>query len=502
MASVMLRRVRLPCLASLVWVAAALAAPRDASAQTAAGPSIAAPIQNYYPDRIVPGQGDIGIGPRAQNLNPTGINYADCMQDQSLKFNLNVSGFTGQGIQVWASRGGDCTQDTNRTNGTTAVCWPLGNNTNPSVVAGTSESLPFTVRVQDIVGLQNQIPSPTQYMAQTSHACTQQPTYTGETFNIYFLPIINGAMATGTAYNYTLKVDMMGPPAPASVSAAVGETLFTVNWTPNGDLDTTGYDVYISPVPGQEGASTDAAAPGSEPQPVLVCPDTGAPMTMNPEASTDGSSSDGTSSDGASSDATMADSALTDSAVTDAAPVDAGCHWEYQGSSGDSSGPSGGGNCPANTPSDPALTSSIMLDAGPTTVVDDSGEGGTTTNPGGGGVSTVDPKYLTGLNGGLTISDKTTGTYTITGLRDFWPYHVAVAAVDGFGNIGPPSAEICGYPQPVNDFWHDYKQEGGGGNGFCALEAVGAGGQSLVALGLFSGVAAAAAARRRRRRAS
>jgi hypothetical protein len=468
-------------------------------------PTIAAPVQNYYPDRIDPVMGDIGIGPRPQNLNPTGISYDDCMANQSLKFNLNVSGFMGQGIQVWASRGGDCTQDMNRTNGQTAVCWPLGDNTNPSVTAVTSLSLPFTVRVQDIVGLQNQIPSPTQYRAQTSQACLTQPTYTGETFNIYFLPIVNGATATGTAYNYTLKVDLMGPPPPNGVSAAVGDTLFTVNWTPNGDLDTIGYDVYISPVPGHEGttsdaAASDAAAPGYEPQPVWVCP----PTTMNPEAATDAASTDATVDGAATTDAASTDASSTDAAaITDAALMDAaGCHWEYRGSSGDSAGTGSSGTCPAKTPNDPALQGSIVLDGGATMVQDDSGEGGVTVNPGGGGVSTVDPRYLTGLNGGLTISDKSTGTYTITGLRNFTPYHVAVSAVDGFGNIGPPSDEICGYPQPVNDFWHDYKQEGGSGGGFCALEAVGATGQSLAAVGLFSGVAAAAVARRRRRRAS
>jgi hypothetical protein len=77
-------------------------------------------------------------------------------------------------------------------------------------------------------------------------------------------------------------------------------------------------------------------------------------------------------------------------------------------------------------------------------------------------------------------------------------YTVAVSAVDGSGNIGPPSTQACDYPALVSDFWLTYRKDGGGaGGGFCALQAVGAPAGSTVA---FVGLGAAATALIRRRR--
>ena len=99
---------------------------------------------------------------------------------------------------------------------------------------------------------------------------------------------------------------------------------------------------------------------------------------------------------------------------------------------------------------------------------------------------------------GETLSDKSVGQYQITGLTDGTWYNVVVAAVDGTGNVGPASPEVCDYPAPVQDFWQTYRQDGGQANGFCALETVGAGGPSLAGVGaVFVG---AALLRRRRRR--
>jgi hypothetical protein len=104
--------------------------------------------------------------------------------------------------------------------------------------------------------------------------------------------------------------------------------------------------------------------------------------------------------------------------------------------------------------------------------------------------------------GQLTISDKSVGTYTITGLKNGTTYNAVVSAVDAYGNIGPPSVEQCDYPAPVNDFWTDYRNDGGrAGGGFCALEAVGApAGSSLAGVALVLGVGGIVRRRRRRSR--
>ena len=102
-------------------------------------------------------------------------------------------------------------------------------------------------------------------------------------------------------------------------------------------------------------------------------------------------------------------------------------------------------------------------------------------------------------SGGLTVSDKSSGSYTIKGLQDGTTYTVVVSAVDLFGNIGPPSTEVCDYPAPVNDFWQDYRNAGGLAGGFCSLEAVGA--TSTTSLfGVAFAVGTAGIVRRLRRR--
>jgi len=444
----------------------------DARAQ-----SITAPVMNYYPDRIVPGTGDIGIGPRAQNLNPTGISYDDCAQNQSLQFNLLMSSFVGQDIQVWASKTGDCTNDSNRGNGGIANCWRL-NAGSASVNAPTSMPVQFTLRVQDIIGGQAYTTLPTTFPSQTSAACNTQPSYSAVSFTIYFMAISNSLFVSGsTPYEYQLAVDTMGPPPPTGVSPAVGDTLFTVNWNPNTDLDSAGYALFLSPIRGQEGTSgTDASG---SPEPTLICPGADASAGM---AAMDAGDADA-SIDGASS------------------PVDAGCYYSYTGGSAPvTSGGSAAGTCPSGTPNDPVLESAFVSDAGAQQVEDDSGEGGLITQPPGGGISTIPPSYAVDFSNGFTAAGVTANSYTITRLRNYTTYHVVVAAVDGFGNVGPPSPEICGLPQPVNDFWKDYRQDGGGAGGFCALEAVGAPGQSMAGIAL--ALSTAAIVRRRRRRAS
>src|ERR1017187_5450238 len=70
--------------------------------------------------------------PRPQNLNPTGCNYLDCVQDLELQFPLIYSGFSADHIEVWAGTV-DCTQDANRTaaGGVSHLCWQVAGFTGP-----------------------------------------------------------------------------------------------------------------------------------------------------------------------------------------------------------------------------------------------------------------------------------------------------------------------------------------------------------------------------------
>jgi hypothetical protein len=427
-----------------------------------------------YPDRIVNGQ-DLGVSTRPQNLNPLGISYDDCTSDMTLQFTVSVSGFSGQNLAVWASKTSDCTSPLDRGIGTGGnVCWFL-NQPLSSFPSATATTITVKLRVRDIVGSQDAI-APVQTLQPSNQgpsACFAQQGFAAVPINVNFLPLDSSGNVVGTAYKYVLNTDLVGPPAPSGVSETVGNTLFNVTWTANTDTDTTGYDIFIDPPPGQ-----DASAPTV--QLMEVCPDSGGSTPVS-DASDDADLD-------ASSDAAMSTPDATSSS-------DAGCYFINVSGTGESVD---GGSC-----SDPTLQSAIVQDAGAvTTIIDDaSDEGGVvTTESGSGGISTIPTQFLiTPGNGtGITVSDKSATQFKITGLTNIQMYNVVVAAVDGYGNVGPSSNDVCDFPAPTQDFWTTYKNDGGGaGGGFCALEAPGAPVPSLVGAGFL--VAAVALVRRRKR---
>jgi len=171
---------------------------------------------------------------------------------------------------------------------------------------------------------------------------------------------------------------------------------------------------------------------------------------------------------------------------------------ETQGSSDSGLAPDSG-NCAINAScNDSVLTGAVLPDAGSTTEETGVASGDADVLSGNGGVSSIPDGYLFDLSSGLTISDKSTAQYVITGLVDYVDYTAVISAVDGTGNIGPPSSEVCDYPEPVQDFWQNYEKDGGGQGGYCALETVGVGGTSMIGAGC--ALVAVAATRRRRKR--
>jgi hypothetical protein len=535
----MVRSTRLPAFALLPAI---LLAAEPARAQTtAASAAMISASGQAYPDRIVnappllpsgvaPGA-DLGESTRAQNLTPLGINHDDCISDMVLSFEVVLSGFDGsENLQVWASKSSDCTAATDRgaLGAIAALCWPVAPQywqTGP--VIQSPQTVTIQVRVQDLVGPQNAPPFPPTYTAQGAAACNAQPTFAAVPMTINFVPVDSSGNYDGTAYQFAQPTDLIGPPAPTGLTLAVGDTLLFASWGLNVDSDTAGYDLYIDPIPGHEG--TISGLPDAQ---MLVCPDTGASSVV--DASVDGSDAgdggdgdppsdsgdDGSTVDTGATDASDAGTGPTDSgdesggddggddgsdggedgSTVDAgaaAVVDAGCYVINVG------GSTGGGAC-----SSVILTSGIVQDsgAGAVEVLDEDGDviesdAGTSTS-GSGGISTIPSANLIGVgNGGVTVPDKSTGSFTIEGLKDNSTYTVVVAAVDGFGNIGPPSTEACSSPAPIEDFWKIYRDDGGmAGGGLCALEEIGAHVPSTTGVLLFGGCAALLVRRRIARR--
>ena len=451
-------------------VAAVLLVSESAVAQTMSAATVILSPGQPFPNRIVGGV-NMGASTRPQNQTPLGVSFNDCIQDMTLQFNLLVSGFDGsENFQVWATKSGMCVNPIERGIGGVATCWPVS----PSggfagQIHQTSTPITVNVRVQDLVGPQN-APSPT-FVQQGPSACTVQPSFVPIQLTIAFLPLdSSNTNQVGTPLIFTQAVDLVGPPAPTNVNKSVGDTLFNVNWNINVDSDTAGYDVFIDPTPGQQ-----SAVMGSTDGSVTIC-DASSTPTPNPQDSGDGSDGD----DGS-----------TDAAVSTPSS-DAGCFTANVG--GMPLGNGGNGACTSTI-----LTSGMVQDSGTVIETDEAGnpiEGGVIT--GSGGISTIPTTNLVGQGAsGMTVSDKNTGNFTITGLTNGVTYNVVVAAVDGFGNVGPPSQEVCDFPAPVNDFWNTYRKDGGGaGGGLCALEAVGKPAPAGVGLGLLLGAAALKRARR------
>ena len=482
---------------------AATLVPASAGAQIATGgPTVSASGQPY-PNRIVNGS-NLGYSTRPQNLNPLGISYTDCTSDMTLQFSVTLAGFGGSdSLEVWASLTSDCTASGDRgiATGVQALCWGLrsGNIVNP--IIRPPQTYSFNVRVQDLVGWQQSLPSAAEAAnppAKGPEACTAQATFAAVPINVNFLAINSSGNSDGTPYQYVINTDMVGPPAPNGVGETVGETIYNVTWTANSDSDTAGYDIFIDPIPGQEGS--EGGVSSLEAGQRLVCPDSGAASLGDATLESGGADS---SLDG------PVESSPAESGVSEASvgplPYDGGCYYVNTG--GQSPTSANGYNC-----NDSILAGSITQDGGAdaSTVVvvapvtDEAGnvlsEGGTFAE-GSGGISTIPTQYLTNGSSGFTIADKSVGSYTIKGLVDYVNYTVVVASVDGTGNIGPPSLEVCDYPAPVRDFWQTYREDGGQGNGFCALETIGSGGApSLAAVACFLGIAAAVRRRRRSRK--
>ncbi len=464
---------------------------------------------------------DLGQSTRPVAFNPLGVNYQDCIDDMTLEFRLTGCGFNGSAqVQVWASTSSDCTQPADRGVSQASVCWLVSQGSIPNQISG---GLTYDIPVRNIVGPQNLSPSPTNITPEGISACSAQATYLAVPININFVPITPGSGAlAGQAFQYILGTDMVGPPAPSGVSIGNGDTLFLVNWTPNTDTDTGGYDVVIDPIPGQEGDAGPGATGGGTTQ--LICPaeggtsaDSGAPNASVSDASDaldadDAAIDESGVADGATTDATMSGAGVTDASgviSSDAGSVfnDAGCYMINMAGSGMTTA-SSGGIC-----ADSLLTAGVALADGgagattpvPTTTIDDAGNvietDAAIAEPGLGGIYTPPAGHVLSPDPtlGVTATGESVSTHTVTGLKNGFQYDVVVAAVDNYGNVGPPSSPpVCATPAPVNDFWKIYRTDGGGaGGGFCALEAVGAPAGSTVA---FAGAGALVIAGLRRRR--
>jgi hypothetical protein len=511
-------------LLALAWLAAAVCAPREARAQEAGAENINAATAN--PERYLYQSGvckncvatDVTENPRAQNLNPEGVNFADCTDNLRMDFSLTLSGFTAEDdvhVEAWAGTI-DCTQPTNRVlnAGVAHPCWQVGAPSSAMTVTA-SMTITWPVYARDVLRYENPPADPTalqsydptyNYGANGSQACIAQTSDAAVPLSIFFIAVDSNGITQGTAYQYAFTADTVAPPPPSVPAPQPGDTLLTVNWTsPGTDPDLVGYAIYSDPPSSTSAASSGCGcgqAPGSaassyvavdaespeDSGSVMQCPDS---STTTPQDDSSTAGAGETSTTDAAIEASVEDGAIeasTPDAATEAR--DAGstkCTPVNQG------GSSGSTACASTHLSGAysfvvgSATTPISTDAG-----DDGGEGGVEVALSGGGISEVSPTYLAG-----EVDSNTATSIQLTGLTNGVKYKVAVASLDGSGNVGPLSSPlVCGVAGAVNDFWQTYRDDGGSSAG-CALDSAGGDLQTGSVLGL--GMFASAAALMRRR---
>lgn len=185
---------------------------------------------------------------RPLTLNPEGVSYQDCKDDQRIRFTISLSGFATNGVfEVWAGLSGNkCAEQQVRT-GANPTCWRVTSGIPLQI--NTQINIPVRTIMQ---GAQD--PKATD----TSDAICGRIDLTNISLNFqYYAP---GQLATPAANETVdIKVDTIGPPALTGVTVLPGSTRLHVAWTAVGEggvQDLTGVSVYCAPTAG----GGDAAA--------------------------------------------------------------------------------------------------------------------------------------------------------------------------------------------------------------------------------------------------
>lgn len=251
--------------------------------------------------------GSAASGATSSYVNPNSrINGADCYgpDDQGIAyvFPMTVtSGTSAQHVEVWAGAS-DCSPLTARS-GTTPTCWPVSG----TMFQALSTVQDVSVRAQDIVSQITATSKTLTYAAASSTACTSSTQLAS--VSLYFLLLDGASNPVGTGASWPMKVKLVGPAAPTSVTADGIDKAISVKWAQSTDTDMVGYRIFLD-----TGGSTSAEGGGGGTQ-VTTCADGG-----------------------------LADGGVDDSGDAVAIPVDGGCTTTTVYDSG-----GGGGTCSSAT---------------------------------------------------------------------------------------------------------------------------------------------------------
>ncbi len=372
---------------------------------------------------------------RPQTLSPEGVSLQDCVDDQKIRFTLQMSGFEARStIQAWASIGQDCKNPTLRGGGT-VQCWRLLDS-NIALSPVVDVDIPVRRIMSGAPPLGATAPD------DSAAVCGQVDLANVGVQFLYFAP--GDPNNAQQAKVVTVVVDTVGPDPPSGLRALPGNTRITVNWTnisggggdagaTGGLTELTGVKVYCD----RAGAARDTDSGTSTPA-EPICRDE--PV------------------DGGVDDAGL--------------PIDGGTVEVCEDA----------GTSTPETPSGGECSSANFLK-----------DDGSPVLP----TAAFDAKYkcgeVTGNTGSSAVAQSVGNAPLTNGTR----YAVAVAATDRFGNVGPLSEVVCETPELTTDFWEDYRKAGGSAGG-CATTGSDGGLPLGSVTSMVVGVAVAISALRRR----
>ena len=390
-------------------VCALVAAPLVARAQTGGSPGscggmIAGSVGLSVPD----GNGGFATIQSAAVQSVFGNAECACSPaDPNQQINLEVKLTmalpigTSGSAEVWVGSG--CDQYMNRQNGTLQVCERIAS---PNIQNFTTAGSATNAIEIPIPG--NAIVSP------IKHDCSAQTNPTGSN-GVYLLLFTDPTMPFANCH-LPLNQQNQGPMGVSNVGAASGDSAVTVNWTP--------------PTPGSYNPSFFQ---------VLCSDDCGNPVESSPSSQPEYS--------------TCINGVLARRQLnTGGAPP----------TTGDDGGVGNADLSVAAVPFPLYDKPNVPIPhASPFTCAADMGSTGSGADMGAAQIAlaTLDPKYI--CSGQLTATASST---RITGLNNYQLYHFMVLSIDQFGNA-TPSAIVDGTPQPTEDLWRRYRDEGGGPGG-------------------------------------
>lgn len=161
------------------------------------------------------------IGKRRQELTPEAVNFQDCVEDQRIRFTLQMAGFIADAIiQVWAGNSGvDCGVATNRAGGT-QQCWQVSENIPLQTLVNVdipvrrimSGAPPLTPAAPDV----------------SSNICGKVNLTTIGVQFLYFAP---GQTTTpASKKDVSITVDTVGPRPPTGLRTTPGNQRLFVTW--------------------------------------------------------------------------------------------------------------------------------------------------------------------------------------------------------------------------------------------------------------------------------